>query len=96
MNSEFFSLSPIRLLLLDRDRQAGVVRGASPPPTYRSHAGTLLRYTLEINDFKLRPIQVLFLFLIIRINTVNLIAKIVLYVWLMCSKLYSYINANEN
>lgn len=32
-----------RLLLLDRDRQAGVVRGASPPPTYRSHAGTLLR-----------------------------------------------------
>lgn len=35
-----------RLLLLDRDRQANAVaatRGVSPPPTYRSHAGTLLR-----------------------------------------------------
>ena len=32
-----------RLLLLDRDRQNGVVRGSSPPPTYRSHAGSLLR-----------------------------------------------------
>ncbi|CAD7077975.1 unnamed protein product [Hermetia illucens] len=33
----------LRLLLLDRDRQNGVVRGGSPPPTYRSHAGSLLR-----------------------------------------------------
>ncbi|XP_037942096.1 uncharacterized protein LOC119675007 [Teleopsis dalmanni] len=33
----------LRLLLLDRDRQHGVVRGSSPPPTYRSHAGSLLR-----------------------------------------------------
>lgn len=32
-----------RLLLLDRDRQSGAVRGASPPPTYRSNAGSLLR-----------------------------------------------------
>ncbi|TMW45750.1 hypothetical protein DOY81_009170, partial [Sarcophaga bullata] len=32
----------LRLLLLDRDRQNGVVRGSSPPPTYRSHAGSLL------------------------------------------------------
>ncbi|XP_055322492.1 dual specificity protein kinase splA [Sitodiplosis mosellana] len=38
----------LRLLLLDRDRQAGVVRGASPPPTYRSHAGTLLRAPLSV------------------------------------------------
>lgn len=41
------SLDKSRLLLLDRDRQAGVIRGASsPPPTYRSHAGTLLRYAV--------------------------------------------------
>ncbi|XP_059225002.1 uncharacterized protein LOC106080903 [Stomoxys calcitrans] len=36
----------LRLLLLDRDRQNGVVRGSSPPPTYRSHAGSLLRAPL--------------------------------------------------
>ncbi|EDV55870.1 uncharacterized protein LOC6549006 [Drosophila erecta] len=36
----------LRLLLLDRDRQNGVVRGNSPPPTYRSHAGSLLRAPL--------------------------------------------------
>uniref|UniRef100_A0A1A9WK18 Radial spoke head protein 3 homolog n=1 Tax=Glossina brevipalpis TaxID=37001 RepID=A0A1A9WK18_9MUSC len=36
----------LRLLLLDRDRQSGVVRGSSPPPTYRSHAGSLLRAPL--------------------------------------------------
>ncbi|TDG42547.1 hypothetical protein AWZ03_011027 [Drosophila navojoa] len=37
----------LRLLLLDRDRQNGVVRGNSPPPTYRSHAGSLLRAPLS-------------------------------------------------
>ncbi|XP_054739357.1 uncharacterized protein LOC129245300 [Anastrepha obliqua] len=36
----------LRLLLLDRDRQNGVVRGNSPPPTYRSYAGSLLRAPL--------------------------------------------------
>ncbi|XP_055916454.1 uncharacterized protein LOC129949191 [Eupeodes corollae] len=36
----------LRLLLLDRDRQNGVVRGSSPPPTYRSHTGSLLRAPL--------------------------------------------------
>ncbi|XP_059612673.1 uncharacterized protein LOC132259138 [Phlebotomus argentipes] len=40
----------LRLLLLDRDRQAGVVRGASPPPTYRSDAGSLLRPSLRCNS----------------------------------------------
>ncbi|XP_036343065.1 uncharacterized protein LOC118752305 [Rhagoletis pomonella] len=36
----------IRLLLLDRDRQNGVDRGNSPPPTYRSYTGSLLRAPL--------------------------------------------------
>ncbi|KFB52913.1 hypothetical protein ZHAS_00021195 [Anopheles sinensis] len=34
----------LRLLLLDRDRQSGRMRStASPPPTYRSNVGSLLR-----------------------------------------------------
>ncbi|XP_055532282.1 uncharacterized protein LOC129722666 isoform X2 [Wyeomyia smithii] len=37
----------LRLLLLDRDRQSGRMRStASPPPTYRSNVGSLLRIPL--------------------------------------------------
>ncbi|XP_055602939.1 uncharacterized protein LOC129751445 [Uranotaenia lowii] len=37
----------LRLLLLDRDRQSGRIRStASPPPTYRSNVGSLLRIPL--------------------------------------------------
>lgn len=40
----FFVTSWYRLLLLDRDRQSGRMRStASPPPTYRSNVGSLLR-----------------------------------------------------
>lgn len=56
----FFFMRWCRLLLLDRDRQAAAVR-ASPPPTYRSHAGTLLRYG---NDF------ILFLFILVGVISV--------------------------
>ncbi|XP_050072835.1 uncharacterized protein LOC126560928 [Anopheles maculipalpis] len=38
----------LRLLLLDRDRQSGRMRStASPPPTYRSNVGSLLRIPLS-------------------------------------------------
>uniref|UniRef100_A0A336KGW1 CSON006890 protein n=1 Tax=Culicoides sonorensis TaxID=179676 RepID=A0A336KGW1_CULSO len=39
----------LRLLLLDRDRQSSVLRATSPPPTYRSSSGRLIRMNLRNN-----------------------------------------------
>lgn len=47
-----------RLLILDRERQTSNAR-ASPPPTYRSNAGTLLRLVSDMNlqiDYPLQNI----------------------------------------
>ncbi|XP_063697817.1 uncharacterized protein LOC134828760 [Culicoides brevitarsis] len=40
----------LRLLLLDRDRQTSVLRVVSPPPTYRSTSGSLLRTTMVTHN----------------------------------------------
>lgn len=48
INSKFLFKYNFRLLLLDRERQTSNAR-ASPPPTYRSNAGTLLRLVSDMN-----------------------------------------------